>query len=253
MTHRERLEAKAERRREWADGRRAKASALRAANEPYRGDYAFATQPGHIPERARANRRDERAFEHSQVAAHHEGAAAGIESQLDRSIFSDDPDGIEALTARIAANETTRDRMKEVNRLYRKGDAAGLAALGLNLDTLKANLAAKGPYWGDKPFLSYEFTNIGASIRRDRERIEEIKRRAARTEAAEAAGGVTIQGDEWVRVTFAEKPDREVLDALRAAGFQWGAGSWTGKRAALPSGIGHTPAPVVTIGFAEDF
>ena len=52
----------------WAAPRRAKAGAREARNAPYRGDIAFNTQPGHIPERARAIARTEKAWEHSQKA-----------------------------------------------------------------------------------------------------------------------------------------------------------------------------------------
>ncbi|MEK7767312.1 MAG: hypothetical protein AAB368_13865, partial [bacterium] len=191
-------------------------------------------------ERARLIKREERAFEDVKMAEHHESKAAGLERQLDRSVFSDDTDAIERLEARIAQHEKARDQKKRINALYRKGDASGLAAMGLSLDTLRAKCAAAGPYWGDKPFLAYELTNLGARIRSDKERIEEIKRRQVRTEAAEASGGVSIEGaegSEYVRVTFAEKPERDVLDALRGAGFWWGGGSWSGKRAALPAEV----------------
>ena len=55
------------------------------------------------------------------------------------------------------------------------------------------------------------------------------------------AGGIVIEeigslGD-YARVTFAEKPEREILDALRAAGFSWGGGSWTGSKAKLPESV----------------
>ena len=56
MTRRERLEAKVERRRDWAAGRRGQAADLYRYTDRYRGDVAFNTQPGHIPERARALR-----------------------------------------------------------------------------------------------------------------------------------------------------------------------------------------------------
>lgn len=64
MTRRERLERKLEQRREWAASRQNKAASLHKANEPFRGDYAFNTQPGHIPERARVLRRTDKAVEH---------------------------------------------------------------------------------------------------------------------------------------------------------------------------------------------
>ena len=53
MTRRERLEAKIDKREEWAAGRRDKAATLRAYGGSLRHDWAFITQPGHIPERAR--------------------------------------------------------------------------------------------------------------------------------------------------------------------------------------------------------
>ena len=235
MTTRERIEARIERREEWAATRQSRAASVFHESERYRGDYAFNTQPGHIPERARLIKREERAFEDVKMAEHHESKAAGLERQLDRSVFSDDTDAIERLEARIAQHEKARDQKKRINALYRKGDAAGLAAMGLSLDTLRAKCAAAGPYWGDKPFLAYELTNLGARIRSDKERIEEIKRRVSRVEKATAAGGVAVEGTgEYVRVTFAEKPERETLDALRGAGFQWGGGSWCGYRSKLP-------------------
>ena len=56
----------------------------------------------------------------------------------------------------------------------------------------------------------------------------------ARNERAAAAGGVVIEGGEWVQITFAEKPENEVLDALREAGFRWSGGGWIGKRENIP-------------------
>jgi len=238
MTRRERLEAKAERRRDWAAARTQKASALRAVGSEYRHDWAFITQPGHIPARAAMNRRDEKAYEHSQMAEHHQQKAAGLEHQLERSIFSDDPDAIERLEAKAAELEAKRDTMKRVNALYRKGDAAGLAALGIDFQRLREKLAAAGAYFGKAPHMPYELQNLGAEIRRARQRVEEVKRRQQRSEAAEQAGGVTIERHEvvnWCRVTFAEKPEREILNALREAGYRWGGGSWQGYLDRLPA------------------
>lgn len=59
----ERRQAKADKLEVWAANKRREAARLIEANEPYRGDIAFNTQPGHIPERARAIRRTERAGE----------------------------------------------------------------------------------------------------------------------------------------------------------------------------------------------
>lgn len=238
MTRRERLENKIDRRLEWARTRESRANHTLNNRPSYASDWAFITQPGHIPSRARLIAQESKAFESLAVAEHHRSAAAGLQDQLDRSIYSDDQNAIEALEARIAEHEAKRARMVQVNKLYRKGDAEGLAALGINLETLKTELAAKGPYWGDAPHLPYEMQNLGGRIRADKQRLEQIKARSERAAAAQdSPNGITLEQREYgyVRVTFAEKPDRSILDALKAAGFFWGSGSWAGKAEALPA------------------
>lgn len=245
LNRRERLESKLEKRREWADGRRGKAAALRARNEPYTSDYAFNTQPGHIPERARVIAREEKSFEHLKTAQHHDEKAHGLEAQLDRSIFADDTDAIEALEARIAEREAERDRYKRYNATCKaaakRGEKHGdLSILSEAQQEELATLLRVCPYQVGPggSFPSYALSNLGANIRRDRERIEEIReRQALQARVNSSTGGVVIDGGEWVRVTFAEKPERAVLEALREAGFRWGGGSWSGSRAKLPGCI----------------
>lgn len=237
MTRRERLERKVEKRAEWADKRRTAANAVFKRNETFTGDYAFNTQPGHIPLRARIIKQNDRAYESLQVANHHDSKAAGLAQQLDKAIYSDDSDVVQAIEARIAENETKREQMKTINKLYRKGDAAGLAALGIDLETLKNKLAEAGGYWGKAPHLPYEMSNLGGRITADRKRLEYVKQQQERSAKAEASeNGVTLEQCQggYVRVTFAEKPAREILEALRGAGFHWGSGSWVGQGASLP-------------------
>jgi hypothetical protein len=251
MTRRERLESKVEKRREWAQGRNAKASALLSRNEPYRGDYAFNTQPGHIPERARVIAREDRAIEHLQMAQHHEQRAAGLEHQLDRAVFDDDPDAVDRLEARIAGLEETLARMKAVNaaiKAEKKANPAadesailiGLARAGtVTEDEAKTLARVYGlcPYQG-LGYSSYAIAGIRARIRKDRARIDEVKRKAAAQAEAEAApGGVVITRypeHDFCRVRFAQKPSRAILDALKAAQFYWRGGVWAGKTSDLP-------------------
>lgn len=245
MTRRERLERKVEKRAEWA----AKAEARSDAhyNTGHRMlDAIPMGQPiliGHHSEkRDRAYR--ERAGNHMSkfvaeraLAKHHEDKAEGLAAQLDKAIYSDDSDAVEAIEARIAENEAKREQMKTINKLYRKGDAAGLAALGIDLETLKNKLAEAGGYWGKAPHLPYEMSNLGGRITADRKRLEYVKQQQARSAKAEASeNGVTLEQCQggYVRVTFAEKPAREILEALRGAGFHWGSGSWVGQGDSLP-------------------
>jgi len=64
----EAAERKADKYDEWAQKRREKAAALDKLNAPFRGDIAFNTQPGHIPERARVIKRTEKIWEHTSTA-----------------------------------------------------------------------------------------------------------------------------------------------------------------------------------------
>jgi hypothetical protein len=236
MTRREILERKLELRQEWADKRQTKANAVFTRNEPFTSDHAFNTQPGHIPLRARIIAQEDRAFESLQVAKHHEQCAAGIATALDRSIFSDDNNAVEALAERIAEHEAKREKMKNVNKLYHKGDADGLKSLGYDLEALREKL--KTAYsWCQQPFPAYELSNLGGRISADRKRLEYLKQQKDRTaKAEESPNGVTLEQCSmgYVRVTFAEKPDREILNALRNAGFSWGDGSWAGQGDKLP-------------------
>lgn len=244
MTRRERLERKVERRLEWAQGHEQKAESLHRSNDRYRGDVAFNTQPGHIPERARAIRRTEKAFEHSRTAKYHTGKAAGLQDQLDRTIFSDDHDAIEKLEEKIAKLEMDRERMKKANAIVRKKKLTNDEKVQQLMDSLgfgkrMAQTLLEPDFCGRYGFASFELSNRGAEIRRAKQRIDDIKLRNQRAAAAEAAGGVLVEklANGYCRVTFEEKPERDVLNALRDAGFYWGGGCWSGQHGRLPDAV----------------
>ncbi len=250
---RARLEAKMERRTVWA-GKAAGRSQARLVRARSIGDGIPFGQPilvGHHSERRsradaeRIHSNMGKAVEESRLAEHHEQRAAGIASQLERSVFSDDENAVEALELRIAQREATVAHRKAVNAAFKKAKGepparfAALVASGLMTQAEALSVAgtmASMRY--DRPFPSYSLTNLNANIRRDRERIAELKLRQARTETARAQGGVKLENvGEYVRITFAEKPEREVLEALREAGFRWGGGSWVGERTKLPADV----------------
>ena len=239
MTHRERAEARLERRRQWAASRQTQANALFARGDKYRGDVAFDTQPGHIPERARVLAAHDKACESLQMVAHHESKAAGIEKQLANTIYSDDADAVDAIRAKVTAGRAELATWKAANKAWRKEGMTGLVKIGWTV--AEAEACAKrietAYSWEKQPYVKWQISNHGANMRRLEGRIVEIERRQKRTEEAEAAGGVVVTGDDWVFVTFAEKPDYSVITALKAAGFRWGGGTWHGERAKLPVGI----------------
>ncbi len=247
MTRRERIEQKLEKRQQWAEGRDCKATALLKQNEPYRGDHAFNTQPGHIPERVRVIKREDKAFEHAGMASHHRSKADGLARQLERSVFSDDVDAVEQLEERIRERVAKSDRLKRYNATCRKAAKLGEAHGDLSIldegqrQTLKRTASVCSyqlrPGGG---FPAYVSANLSGRNASDRKRIEAIKSRQERADEAEAAGGVVVKRHpeiNWCSVTFASKPERAVLDALKAAGFRWDSGSWCGCADALPAGF----------------
>lgn len=301
MTRRERLEARLERRQDWAD-KAAQRSQQHATTAHQMADAIPLGQPilvGHYSEkrdrryRERIGGHASKSVEESDKAAHHIARAGGIADQLDRSIFSDDPDAVEAIEARIAALETKRDAMKAANATatlplcnYRAPEVVALnrfhgtddlrlrqvemtkAEYAAMHKDRRATYAVTGSHRvrgamiahelvcvfltdskaadppppaesAPKKYQPYQLTNLGAEIRRNRERLEEIKTRQARAAAAAAAvNGVTIEGTgDYVTVTFEDKPDRDVIEALRSAGYRWGGGSWHGLRANLPAAV----------------
>jgi hypothetical protein len=252
MTRRERLERRLERRKSWAAGARGRArgrfDAATQLSERFSGGQPILV--GHHSEK-RARRDQERMHrnmskgcEEMDKAEHHAAKAVGLERQLERTIFSDDADAIERLEEKARAADESADHAVKVNRAWRKTkgqelDAriTGLVSSGLVSQRLAETIAETMRLcpWLKSPLDS------GASraeARRCRERIAEIKRRAEKAAEAEAAGGVVVASNgEWCTVTFAEKPARTIINALKAAGFRWGRGSWHGRADRVPDEV----------------
>jgi DNA repair exonuclease SbcCD ATPase subunit len=250
MTRRERLEAKIEKRRKWAVGAERQADREHNLSHNLVKDIPFG-QPilvGHHSEGRHRRTLDRswnalgRAIEATRRAENHLSKANNLEASLERTIFSDDPDAIENLEAKLVDLEASRERMKMVNKLYRKADVEGLKAIGVDYEMLKTKLAEMGSYFGSAPHLPYELQNIGGRIQDAKRRIETVTARQKRTAKAEAAGGMTIERTlcgttNYATVTFAEKPERTILNDLRNAGFRWGGGNWFGEADKLPASV----------------
>ena len=244
MTYRDRREARVERLNEWADKRETKAVADLNSYPEMRHDWAFITQPGRIVARDRMNASDERAFRSMNKAEEMRSKAANISAAVDRSIYSDDPDAVDALKARIASLEAERDRIKAFNATCRKGSPDwSLLTEAERKDLLRTAEAcawqvtdSKGNFRG---YPSYHLTNLSGNIKRNKDRLIVVERDQARALRSEMAGGLLIEqlAGGYCSVTFSEKPAREILDALRGAGFQWRRGSWWGKADAVPSAV----------------
>lgn len=181
MTYRERREARAERLRGWADKRTTHASRQLESQPELRHDWAFITQPGHIPERARMNRRDDRAYESLDKAAAMRSRADSIEKAAEHAIYSDDPDAVERLREKLAGLEAQRDRITAYNAACRKAGKCTAEALALLDDQQRADLVRISKYAAFQlrasgAFPAYATSNLGGQISKARERLAAMTR-----------------------------------------------------------------------------
>ena len=165
--------------------------------------------------------------------------AEGLRHQLDNTIFSDDTNAIQELEKRITGRGKLAERIKRYNKTCVKTAKEDRTFGDLNLLTTIQKTTLIG-YLKNTPshmceggkFPPFYLTNLQASIRKDTKRIEIVKTQQNRIKLAkDAVNGFAITGPgEYVRITFAEKPGRDVIEALKSAEFHWQGGSWQGKK-----------------------
>jgi hypothetical protein len=172
MTYRERRLARAEKLRGWSETNAARSDAKFAGANQISSGIPFG-QPilvGHHSERR--HRRDlariddgmRAGFDLGDKATTQARAADEIEAQAAGAIYDDDPNAIEALTAKLAKLEAKREAMKAANAEYRKA----------HRDELKAMSAYERSQ--TIPFPSYSLQNLGGNIGRCRERLARLQR-----------------------------------------------------------------------------
>lgn len=159
-------------------------------------------------------------------------------------ISSDDPDAIEKLREKLTGMEADRELMKLVNALIRKKDRAGVVeALGERypkksaetLESLASNLMSPPEHcaWMGAGFPAYALSNLGANIRRVKERIAALEAAAGRkaVEIDMGAGVVYREDPDENRVMLEcdGKPSDEERVLLKSQGFKWNRtlGAWT--------------------------
>jgi len=230
-TKRERLENKIAKREEWAEKARKRGEALQNSRDPLAGiPFGQPILVGHHSE-ARHRRDIEKSWNRlgkivgeERKADYHEEKAAGIESMLKKTIFSDDENAIEALEAKIANLEGNREAMKKANAARRKHITARKKDPTL-------------PEYSGAYYQSWELSNLGATIRNAQKRIRVIQATAKKMEAvADCEDGFLLEKTTggWAVLTFPEFPGREAIKELKDAGFYWSRPSWRGAIDKLP-------------------
>lgn len=144
----------------------------------------------------RLHNREERGFEALKKAEYYERKAENISNPI--AISSDDPEAVEKLEQKLAGLEQKRESIKEMNRNARRQ--------------------------GTDQCPAYVLTNLGANIRRIKQRIAEIKKRSTRQSVEDCVGDVRIVTnieENRVQMFFPGKPPEEIRRQLKQNGFRW--------------------------------
>jgi hypothetical protein len=224
----QRLEARAERTRAESDA---------AFN---RGSDMFSIIPfgqpiliGHHSEgrdrnyRAKAARQLDKGVALSKEAAKLEARAEAVGTG---GISSDDPEAVQKLSQEIDGLKAAQARMVAANKAIRRNSAEELTSLGFT-PTEIAGLF-KPDFCGRIGFPSHALSNNSANIRRIEQRIEHLKRNAARetVETARADGVRIVENADINRlqIFFPGKPAEEMRKQLKSCGFRWSPseGAW---------------------------
>jgi len=187
-TYRERREARAARLAEWADKRETRGTAAVSRARDMGSVIPFG-QPilvGHHSERADRNYRNrigatyDRGYADLAKAEQMRRRADGITAAAERAIYSDDPDALERLAERIAELVAERDRIKAFNTSCRAqvgGDESLLTdAQRAQLDSVRRHMPISLGKRGQMP--AYALSNLSGNIRRQQQRLEQLRRDA---------------------------------------------------------------------------
>lgn len=163
-----------------------------------------------------------------------QGLLNRIQAMGTGGISADDPNALPKLRLKLAALEARQEKMKAANAAIRMKDKAKsdarLAELGFSPDNIAA--LREPDFAGRIGFPSYQLSNNNANIRRIKERIAELEKRAGETtpEGWEFDGGRVEVNKELNRVQlfFDEKPDADTRTELKSCGFRWAPsqGAW---------------------------
>ncbi len=144
----------------------------------------------------RLHNREQRGFEALDKAKHYRCKAASIENST--AVSSDDPTAVQKLREKLADLEEQRSAIKRYNGIAKKK--------------------------GYDRMPSYKLTNLGANIRRIKQRIGTLEKVASLDDKTEMVGEVRIErnvDENRVQMFFPGRPSPEARRELKYNGFRW--------------------------------
>ena len=139
---------------------------------------------------------------------------------------------LEAMQEKLAKAEAAQEFMKQANALFRKKKPEELEALyvkqyGAGGSKLMAATFLQSNCFGSYGFERYELTNNLANIKRMRERVEILERKAKASEEVakeHELNGLTIvrnTAEDRLQLLFEGKPGEKERAVLKSNGFKW--------------------------------
>lgn len=139
-------------------------------------------------------------------------------------IKSNDPEAIEALTAKLEGLKQERAAMKAVNAFYRKhGTLDGCPELTPAARKAIEGMWARGWYVG-VPYPAYAMSNSLANVKRVEQRIKSLQAAQEAAPAEEDHDGIIYREDPdqmRVQLIFDGKPAEDVRAILKKWAFRW--------------------------------
>lgn len=169
-----------------------------------------------------------KSFEAQDKAAYYENKVESIESN--NAIFSDDPQAIEKLKAKLKSLQDAQRFMKAANKCIKKQDKAAFLQLPFATEKIWNQLNTPD-YLNRTGFASYSLQNNNANIARTKKRIEYLESQAQQSTTDMEINGVRlVQNTEANRVQliFPGIPPEETRKKLKQNGFRWcrSEGAW---------------------------
>jgi hypothetical protein len=138
-----------------------------------------------------------------------------------------DPDALDKLYEKLANMEAQQTLMKAINKAhtaYLKNPASLDAAdLEEQTKTMIRNYVPEYS-WVPHPIAPYEFQNLNGNIRRVKQRIAELERKAeqpSEPKEYERNGYKLLIDDNRIQFIFDGKPSDEIRTLLKSHGFKW--------------------------------